>query len=107
MKGAPREVDVIDRLVQWANSQLLVRAMLLESSRASDHTPIDILSAQTRENLGRLFGSIEKIETHSRRTIGTGQLPASWIMQPMLPVATKSGSVAAMLANLRSRSVAP
>ena len=44
MKGAAREVDVIDRLVQWANSQPLVRAMLLESSRASDRTSIDILS---------------------------------------------------------------
>ena len=44
MKGAAREVDVIDRLIQWANSQPLVRAMLLESSRASDRTPIDILS---------------------------------------------------------------
>src|SRR2546430_17483727 len=43
-KNAPREVDVIDRLVQWANSQPLVRAMLLESSRASDRTSIDILS---------------------------------------------------------------
>src|SRR6266568_6721766 len=32
MKGADREADVIDRLVQWANSQPLVRALLLESS---------------------------------------------------------------------------
>ncbi|MBV9488571.1 MAG: ribosome biogenesis GTPase Der [Verrucomicrobia bacterium] len=38
------------------------------------YAPIDILSAQTRENLGRLFGSVEKIESHSGRTIGTGQL---------------------------------
>jgi aminoglycoside 6-adenylyltransferase len=44
MQDAAREVDVINRLVQWANSQPLVRAMLLESSRASDHAPIDILS---------------------------------------------------------------
>jgi aminoglycoside 6-adenylyltransferase len=44
MKDAAREVDVINRLVQWANSQPLVRAMLLESSRASDRAPIDILS---------------------------------------------------------------
>ncbi|HEY0793777.1 MAG TPA: ribosome biogenesis GTPase Der [Chthoniobacterales bacterium] len=36
--------------------------------------PIDILSAQTGENLERLFKSIEKIECHSRRSIGTGQL---------------------------------
>jgi aminoglycoside 6-adenylyltransferase len=44
MKDVSGEVDVIERLVQWANSQPLVRAMLLESSRASDHAPIDILS---------------------------------------------------------------
>jgi len=44
MKGAGREADIIDRLVQWANSQPLVRALLLESSRASDRAPVDILS---------------------------------------------------------------
>jgi aminoglycoside 6-adenylyltransferase len=44
MKDADREVDVLDRLVQWASSQPLVRAMLLESSRASDRAPIDALS---------------------------------------------------------------
>jgi aminoglycoside 6-adenylyltransferase len=44
MKDVSGEVDVIERLVQWANSQPLVRAMLLESSRASDRAPIDILS---------------------------------------------------------------
>lgn len=44
MKGASKEADVIDRLVQWANSQPLVRALLLESSRASDRAPVDILS---------------------------------------------------------------
>jgi GTPase len=38
------------------------------------YAPIDILSAETRENLDRLFKSIEKIETHSQRIIGTGQL---------------------------------
>jgi Streptomycin adenylyltransferase len=44
MKGAGREADVIERLVQWANSQPLVRTFLLESSRASDRAPLDILS---------------------------------------------------------------
>ncbi|MBV8970574.1 MAG: ribosome biogenesis GTPase Der [Verrucomicrobia bacterium] len=39
-----------------------------------DYAPIDVLSAQTRENLERLFQSIEKIERHAQRTIGTGQL---------------------------------
>jgi GTP-binding protein len=39
-----------------------------------NYAPIDLLSAQTRENLGRLFSSVDKIESHSRRTIGTGQL---------------------------------
>jgi aminoglycoside 6-adenylyltransferase len=37
-------MDVIDSLVQWAKNQPLVRAMVLESSRASDRAPIDILS---------------------------------------------------------------
>jgi GTP-binding protein len=38
------------------------------------YAPIDILSAQTGENLNRLFGSIEKIQKHSKRSIGTGIL---------------------------------
>jgi GTPase len=39
-----------------------------------NYAPIDVLSAHTRENLDRLFTSIDKIEKHSRRTLGTGQL---------------------------------
>ncbi|MBV9673953.1 MAG: ribosome biogenesis GTPase Der [Verrucomicrobia bacterium] len=39
-----------------------------------DYAPIDILSAETRENLDRFFLSIEKIRKHSRKTIGTGVL---------------------------------
>ena len=39
-----------------------------------DYAPIDILSAETGENLERLFQSIEKIEAHAERTLGTGQL---------------------------------
>jgi GTP-binding protein len=39
-----------------------------------DYAPIDILSAHTGENLDRLFQSIERIETHAQRTLGTGQL---------------------------------
>lgn len=38
------------------------------------YAPIDILSAQTGENLDRLFTSVEKIEKHSHRTIRTGPL---------------------------------
>jgi GTP-binding protein len=38
------------------------------------YAPIDILSAHTRENLDRLFTSIEKIQKHATRSIGTGQL---------------------------------
>ncbi len=44
IKDTVREVDVIKRLVRWANGQPLVRAMLLESSRANERAPIDILS---------------------------------------------------------------
>jgi len=39
-----------------------------------DYAPIDILSANTGENLDRLFQSIERIEKHAQRTLGTGQL---------------------------------
>jgi GTP-binding protein len=39
-----------------------------------NYAPIDILSAHTGENLDRLFQSIERIEKHAQRTLGTGQL---------------------------------
>lgn len=39
-----------------------------------DYAPIDVLSARTGENLDRLFQSIERIEKHAQRTLGTGQL---------------------------------
>jgi GTP-binding protein len=38
------------------------------------YAPIDILSAHTRENLDRLFASIDKVQKHAQRSIGTGQL---------------------------------
>jgi len=38
------------------------------------YAPIDILSAHTGENLDRLFASIEKIQKHAKRSIGTGVL---------------------------------
>src|SRR5712692_72051 len=44
MKAAERAGDVIHRLVQWADSQPLVRAMVLTSSRANDRAPVDLLS---------------------------------------------------------------
>lgn len=44
MQHTDREAHVIHRLVQWADSQELVRAMLLTSSRANDRAPVDILS---------------------------------------------------------------
>lgn len=37
-------LDVIGRLVQWAKHQPLVRALILESSRASDRASVDLLS---------------------------------------------------------------
>jgi GTPase len=53
-------------------------AAMLDQIRADlfflNYAPIDLLSAYTGENLNRLFQSIEKIEKHSRRTLGTGQL---------------------------------
>src|SRR5690349_19841977 len=44
MKHSVKETDVLARLTQWANNQPLVRAMILESSRANDSAPIDLLS---------------------------------------------------------------
>ncbi len=38
------------------------------------YAPIDLVSAQTGENLDRLFGSIERIQKHAARSIGTGSL---------------------------------
>jgi GTP-binding protein len=39
-----------------------------------NYAPIDVLSAHTGENLERLFQSVERIEKHAQRTLGTGQL---------------------------------
>jgi GTPase len=51
---------------------------LLDQIRANlfflSYAPIDLVSAQTGENLERLFGSIERIQKHAARTIGTGSL---------------------------------
>ncbi|MEA3164955.1 MAG: GTPase [Verrucomicrobiota bacterium] len=51
---------------------------LLEQIRRNlfflSYAPIDLVSAQTGENLDRLFGSIEKIQKHASRSIGTGPL---------------------------------
>jgi GTPase len=38
------------------------------------YAPIDFVSAHTGENLDRLFGSIERIQKHATRSIGTGSL---------------------------------
>ncbi len=38
------------------------------------YAPIDLISAQTGENLDRLFGSIARIQKHAARSIGTGSL---------------------------------
>ena len=38
------------------------------------YAPIDVLSAHTRENLDRLFKSIDQVEKHSQRFLGTGAL---------------------------------
>ena len=38
------------------------------------YAPIDLVSARSGENLDRLFGSIERIQKHAARSIGTGSL---------------------------------
>jgi GTP-binding protein len=52
--------------------------MLIDQIRSSlfflSYAPIDIVSAHSGENLDRLFRSIEKIEKHAKRSIGTGVL---------------------------------
>ncbi len=36
--------DVVRRLVEWANGKDAVRAMLLTSTRANPHAPVDVFS---------------------------------------------------------------
>jgi GTPase len=52
--------------------------MLIDQIRSNlfflSYAPIDIVSAHSGENLDRLFGSIEKIQKHAARRIGTGAL---------------------------------
>jgi GTPase len=51
---------------------------LLHEVRANlfflSYAPIDLVSARTGENLDRLFESIERIQQHATRSIGTGSL---------------------------------
>ena len=44
MKGMEEEQAVINRLVQWAERQALVRAVLLTSSRANPYVTVDDFS---------------------------------------------------------------
>src|SRR5436309_16122972 len=44
MKDTNQESKILTRLIQWAEAWVLVRAMLLTSSRASKNAPVDILS---------------------------------------------------------------
>src|SRR6266567_6169563 len=44
MKDTSQEGQILNRLIRWAEEQVLVRAMLLTSSRASKNAPVDILS---------------------------------------------------------------
>jgi GTPase len=52
--------------------------MIIDQIRSNlfflSYAPIDIVSAHSGENLDRLFGSIEKIQKHAARRIGTGAL---------------------------------
>jgi GTPase len=64
VKPPARVRDFVDALLGQ------IRANLFFLSYA----PIDLVSAHTGENLDRLFGSIERIQKHAMRTIGTGPL---------------------------------
>jgi GTP-binding protein len=64
VKPATRIRNFIDAIL----NQIRVNLFFLS------YAPIDILSAYTGENLDRLFASIEKIQRHANRSIGTGAL---------------------------------
>jgi GTP-binding protein len=64
VKPSTRARDFIDAILGQIRSNLFFL----------DYAPIDVLSAHTGENLDRLFQSIERIEKHAQRTLGTGQL---------------------------------
>jgi len=64
VKPSTRVRDFVDAVLGQIRSNLFFL----------NYAPIDVLSAHTRENLDRLFTSIDKIEQHSRRTLGTGPL---------------------------------
>ena len=79
VKPSTRVRDFLDSLLGQ------VRANLFFLSYA----PIDLVSAQTGENLDRLFGSIERIQKHAARSIGTG------VTKPVTPGSHGGGSSAA------------
>ena len=64
VKPSARVRDFVDAVLGQIRSNLFFLS----------YAPIDVLSAHTRENLERLFKSIDKIEKHSHRSIGTGPL---------------------------------
>jgi GTP-binding protein len=64
VKPSTRVRDFVDAVLGQIRSNLFFLT----------YAPIDVLSAHTRENLDRLFKSIDKIEKHSHRYLGTGPL---------------------------------
>jgi GTP-binding protein len=64
VKPSTRVRDFVDAVLGQIRSNLFFLT----------YAPIDVLSAHTRENLDRLFKSIDKIEKHSQRSLGTGPL---------------------------------
>ena len=64
VKPSTRVRDFFDAILEQIRSNLFFLS----------YAPIDVLSAHTGENLDRLFQSIERIEKHAQRALGTGQL---------------------------------
>jgi GTPase len=64
VKPPPRARDFFDAILGQTRANLFFVS----------YAPIDIVSAYTGENLDRLFASIEKIQKHAARSIGTGPL---------------------------------
>src|SRR5579871_2830311 len=44
MQSIPREAEVLEKLLAWANSQPSIHAMLMSSSRTRPDGPVDLLS---------------------------------------------------------------
>jgi GTP-binding protein len=64
VKGEGLEPEVLAEKIEALKAELFFL----------DYAPVVVLSATSKENLPRLFNAIEKMQQHSTRRIGTGEL---------------------------------